>query len=95
MAAAAAANAANLPNVRNIEVGSDEFPEEILIKEKQNLMKRKKEELSEKELSQYMFPINTIDWSVDDVCRWLKKISLGEYEETFRGNKKNKMKNHV
>lgn len=40
-----------------------------------------------KESQRHPFPTELSLWTVDDVCRWLDTLQLGEYKEAFREGK--------
>ena len=45
-------------------------------------------EIEEAESSQrHPFPTELVLWTVDDVCRWLDTLQLGEYKQAFREGK--------
>lgn len=45
-------------------------------------------EMEEAENSQrHPFPTELVLWTVDDVCRWLDTLQLGEYKQAFREGK--------
>lgn len=45
-------------------------------------------EIAEAEASQrHPFPTELSLWTVDDVCRWLDTLQLGEYKQAFREGK--------
>lgn len=50
--------------------------------------KSTKAEIEEAEKSQrHPFPTELSLWTVDDVCRWLDTLQLGEYKDAFREGK--------
>lgn len=51
-------------------------------------MKSTQSEIEEAENSQrHPFPTELTLWTVDDVCRWLDTLQLGEYKQAFREGK--------
>lgn len=52
------------------------------------LVKTAQSEIKEAESSQlHPFPTELVLWTVDDVCRWLDTLQLGEYKQAFREGK--------
>lgn len=51
-------------------------------------MKSTRKEIEEAEESQrHPFPLEMSLWTIDDVCRWLDTLQLGEYKQAFREGK--------
>ncbi|CAN0053604.1 unnamed protein product, partial [Choristocarpus tenellus] len=84
-AAAAASAAANVPSLKNAGIllnGSDIRTSLVFRKQE---IKEVRAEMKEAEDSQQCpFPTDIKLWSVEDVCRWLDTLQLGEYREAFR-----------
>lgn len=55
---------------------------------RQDQVKSAQSEIKEAEHSQlHPFPTDLALWTVDDVCRWLDTLQLGEYKQAFREGK--------
>lgn len=83
-AAAAAATAANLPNIKKLNLGADDFVELNLQKKKAELMVSDAAEKETKTSKEAPMPDNVRMWTVNDVCRWLDAIFLGQYAPAFK-----------
>lgn len=84
VAAAAAAAAANIPTMKKLDLGADELLSAVEEKEKMKALERKKQLEEEKNHQEEPFPTDINAWTVDDVSRWLKTLSLGQYIKAFR-----------
>ena len=83
-AAAAAATAANLPSIKKLNLGADDFVELNLQKKKAELMVSDAAEKETKTAKAAPMPDNVRMWTVNDVCRWLDAIFLGQYAPAFK-----------
>jgi pimeloyl-ACP methyl ester carboxylesterase len=82
-AAAAAATAANLPSVKKLDLGANDFIELSLQKKKAELQAAEFAEKEAKVAREQPMPDNIRMWSVSDVCRWLETLSMGQYGAAF------------
>jgi pimeloyl-ACP methyl ester carboxylesterase len=83
-AAAAAATAANLPSIKKMNLGAEDFVELGVQKKKLEL---EESDAAQKEATQARvnpMPDNVRMWTVADVSRWLDAIFLGQYVPAFR-----------
>lgn len=52
---------------------------------RKNRVESTRAEIEEAEKSQlHPFPTELSLWTIDDVCRWLDTLQLGEYKQAFR-----------
>lgn len=84
VAAAAASAAANIPSMKKLDLGAGELLSAIEEKEKVKAQEKKKQLEEDKKILSEPFPLDIDDWTVDDICRWLKSLSLGQYIKAFR-----------
>ena len=83
-AAAAAATAANLPSIKKLNLGAEDFVELNLQKKKAELEVSDAAEKETKTAKAAPMPDNVRMWSVNDVCRWLDAIFLAQYAPAFK-----------
>jgi len=83
-AAAAAATAANLPSMKKLHLGADDFVALNIQKKKAELEASKTAEKEVIAAKAHPMPSNIRMWTVDDVARWLDTLSLGHYAAAFR-----------
>jgi DNA repair exonuclease SbcCD ATPase subunit len=81
---AAAAAAANLPSVKKLQLGANDFVEMNIQKKKTELQASEAAEKETVKARSNPLPDSVRNWSVSDVCRWLDVLSLGQYAEKFR-----------
>lgn len=82
--AAAAASAANLPNMKNLKLGANDFVESSIQKKRQELELSAKAEKDAKVAMDHPLPPNVRMWTINDVCKWLETLFLGQYVPAFR-----------
>lgn len=83
-AAAASAAAANLPDMKKMDLGANDFLDLSVQKKKQELQASAEAESEAKKARANPMPENVKLWSVNDVCRWLDALFLGQYATSFR-----------
>merc|ERR1711871_666777 len=83
-AAAASAAAANLPDMKKMDLGANDFLDLSVQKKKQELQASAEAEAEAKKARANPMPENVKLWSVNDVCRWLDALFLGQYSSAFR-----------
>eukprot|EP01041_Mallomonas_annulata_P003889 gene3889-7762_t len=83
-AAAASATAANLPQMRKLDLGAGDFVELNIQKKKAELASMERAEKEVKKSKAQPLPDAVRLWTVDDVCRWLGMLSLNQYIPAFR-----------
>jgi DNA repair exonuclease SbcCD ATPase subunit len=83
-AAAASAAAANLPDMKKMDLGANDFLDLSVQKKKQELQASAEAEAEAKKARANPMPENVKLWSVNDVCRWLDALFLGQYATSFR-----------
>jgi hypothetical protein len=83
-AAAASAAAANLPDMKKMDLGANDFLDLSVQKKKQELQASNEAEAEAKKARANPMPENVKLWSVNDVCRWLDALFLGQYSSSFR-----------
>lgn len=81
--AAAAASAANLPSVKKLTLGADDYIEASIRKKKEELLLAEKAKKEFQKVSSQPLPDNVRTWTVGDVSRWLDTLSLSQYVEAF------------
>ena len=82
--AAAAATAANLPNIRRLDFGAGEFVDQSIVRKKNELEASSKADRDMEYIRINPLPDKAYNWSVNDVCRWLDVLSLGQYAAAFK-----------
>ncbi len=83
-AAAASAAAANMPSMKKLDMGADDFVEVAIQKKKAELAASEAAEKATKAAKENPMPDEVRLWSVIDVCKWLETLSLGQYQEAFK-----------
>ncbi|CAE7323801.1 unnamed protein product [Symbiodinium microadriaticum] len=83
-AAAAAATAANLPSMKKLDLGAQDFVSLNIQKKKLELEAAEKAEREVRAAKATPMPVNVQMWSVDDVVKWLETLSLQQYSDAFR-----------
>eukprot|EP00981_Chlorochromonas_danica_P008761 scaffold2312_cov165-Ochromonas_danica.AAC.1 len=81
--AASAAAAANLPSVKKLHLGANDFVEASIRKKKEELLAAEKAEQELKVMVTNPLPANVRTWTIHDVSRWLDSLSLSQYKEAF------------
>jgi hypothetical protein len=81
--AAASAAAANLPSVKKLTLGADDYIEASIRKKKEELAIAEKAKKEYQKISSAPLPDNVRTWTVTDVSRWLETLSLSQYVESF------------
>jgi len=81
--AASVAAAANLPNMKKMNLGANDFMSGHVHKKKAELAASQEAEKEFKKLNQNPVPDNVRTWTVSDVTRWLDSLSLGQYIDAF------------
>ncbi|CBN77304.1 conserved unknown protein [Ectocarpus siliculosus] len=86
-AAAASAAAASIPSLKQTgDLGGDAVTKALAVRKEK--VKSTRAEIEEADNSQrHPFPTELCLWTVDDVCRWLDTLQLGEYKQAFREGK--------
>eukprot|EP00752_Nemacystus_decipiens_P018599 g16677.t1 len=86
-AAAASAAAASIPSLKHTgDLGGDAVSHALAGRREQ--VQSTQAEIEEaKESQRHPFPTELSLWTVDDVCRWLDTLQLGEYKQAFREGK--------
>eukprot|EP00903_Cladosiphon_okamuranus_P015481 g14292.t1 len=86
-AAAASAAAASIPSLKDTgDLGGDAISQALAVRKEQ--VQSTQSEIEEANESQrHPFPTELSLWTVDDVCRWLDTLQLGEYKQAFREGK--------
>ncbi|CAM9159639.1 unnamed protein product [Ectocarpus fasciculatus] len=86
-AAAASAAAASIPSLKQTgDLGGDAVTKALAMRKEK--VESTRAEIEEAENSQrHPFPTELCLWTVDDVCRWLDTLQLGEYKQAFREGK--------
>jgi len=83
-AAAASAAAANLPSMKQLDLGANDVIELSIQKKKAELEAAEAAEKDAKASKANPLPDNVKLWTCSDVIRWLGTLSLSQYGEKFR-----------
>uniref|UniRef100_A0A7S3MBB9 SAM domain-containing protein n=1 Tax=Spumella elongata TaxID=89044 RepID=A0A7S3MBB9_9STRA len=81
--AAGAAAAANLPNMKKLNLGANDFVEAHIHKKKAELQQSQESEKEYHRATNNPIPDNVRSWTVSDVARWLDSLSLAQYINAF------------
>jgi pimeloyl-ACP methyl ester carboxylesterase len=81
--AASAAAAANLPSVKKLTLGADDYIEASIRKKKEELALAEKAKKEFQKVASTPLPDNVRTWTVTDVSRWLDTLSLSQYVDAF------------
>jgi hypothetical protein len=81
--AAGAAAAANLPNMKKLNLGANDFVEGHIHAKKAELQKSQEAEKEFNKAVNNPIPDNVRAWTVSDVARWLDSLSLNQYCSAF------------
>ena len=83
-AAASAAAAANIPSLKHMKIGAEEFLDASQKKKKQQLREKERQAAEARKALEEPFPDQISQWSGGDVCRWLDTLALGQYKQAFQ-----------
>jgi hypothetical protein len=81
--AASAAAAANLPNMKKLSMGADDFIEGAIQRKKNDLVVAEKAEKEYNKATANPMSENVRTWTVSDVARWLDSLYLTKYADAF------------
>lgn len=82
--AASVATAANLPNIKKLNMGTNDFIEAAIRKKKEELAVAEKAKQELTVVAANPLPDNVRTWTVNDVVRWLDSLSLSQYAPSFQ-----------